>query len=48
MTTAQTIRRIPGHASRVNAVALNEDASVVVSGLSHVPCCVQDAILMTD
>lgn len=44
VTTAQTIRRIPGHASRVNAVALNEDASVVVSGLSHIPCLVQDII----
>lgn len=33
VTTGQTIRRIPGHNSRVNAVALNEDASVAVSGL---------------
>ena len=32
VTTGQTIRRIPGHSGRVNAVALNDDASVAISG----------------
>lgn len=32
VATGQTIRRIPGHNGRINAVALNEDASVIVSG----------------
>ncbi|CAG8660631.1 13301_t:CDS:2 [Acaulospora colombiana] len=32
VTTGQTIRRIPGHLSRINTVAFNQDASVVVSG----------------
>ncbi len=32
VATGQTIRRIPGHAARINTVSFNEDASVVVSG----------------
>jgi mitogen-activated protein kinase organizer 1 len=32
VTTGDTIRRIPGHNSRINVVSLNDDASVVVSG----------------
>lgn len=32
VTTAVTLRRFAGHFQRVNAVAFNEDASVIVSG----------------
>ena len=32
VTAGETIRRIPGHMSKINVVEFNEDATVVASG----------------